>query len=227
MKKFYLLAASALLVANTLSARELKFYDGDKEIPSGSKIVSTDFTVDDYGIKEVTFEPDLYIWSDIMTNTVSITAKCVSGQTIQFCAGGACVKDVEITKIITIKKNEKLPLRYDYIDYLKPEDEIPTVVTEISAYDTDHSDVKADFTIVMDASAGVGSVFANNSCFKAVNGGIQYDFEAPSAVALYNLAGEAVLETVLEGSGILNTSSLQNGVYVYKAGNHSGKIYLR
>lgn len=229
MKKIYLLAAAALFAAAPLSARVLTFYNGEAPIENGTTIVSNDFEVDALGeMVEVIFEPKLYIGTDIWTNTVQVTAKCISGQEIQLCAGGTCEKGTEVVKTkVTIQPTSKLALQYDYNAFLPANEPIPTVVTEISAVDTKYPDVTASFTITMNASSGVTDIFANDASFKAVAGGIEYDFATLTDVTLYSLSGEKVLETTLEGSGVLSTSHLPKGIYAYKAGAKSGKLYLR
>lgn len=229
MKKIYLLAAVALFAATPISARVLTFYNGDTPIENGTTVQSNDYEITQYGDNvEVFFEPKLYIGTDIWTNTVQITAKCITGQEIQLCAGGNCEAGIEVIKNkVTIQPTQKLYLQYEYTSMLPANSEIPVVTTEISAVDTKYPDVTANFTIVMNGSSGVTDVFANDSSFKAVAGGIEYDFTAATEVVLYSLNGEKVMETTLDGSGVLSTSHLPKGIYAYKAGAKSGKLYLR
>ena len=229
MKKILALTVALGIAALPLSARELKFYNGNTPINSGAKIEMSDYEVENIGnMVSVGFAPELYVWSDIFTNTVTLTATCVSGQTIQFCPGGECVAGTTVSKDkVTISSNQKIALLYEYMAELSKDEPIPTVVTEISAFDTKYTSVKADVTIVMSGTAGVTEVFVNDDSFKAVAGGIEYDFAAPTQVVLCTLAGATVIETTLEGSGVLSTASVPEGLYVYKAGEKSGKIYIR
>ena len=236
MKKIYLVAAAALLATAPISARELTFYNGSTAITNGSTIESQAFDVTPIGNNnvEIYFEPDLYLAADYWTNSVNLTAKCVSGHTIQLCtplaAGqtGSCQTGTEVTKqVITISSSAKIALKYEYVVEQSESDAIPVVVTEFSAVDTKYTTVTADFTVVMGSNSGVTSVFANDASFKAVNGGIAYEFAGRTEVALYSLSGEKVLATVLEGQGVLSTSHLPAGIYAYTAGSKSGKVYLR
>ncbi len=229
MKKILSIAFAALIAAAPLSARELKFYNGNTAVEAGASLEFTDFTVTPIGngMVEVSFAPDLYIWSDIFTNTVSMTAECTSGEVIQFCPGGNCVSGKTVTKDdIKIMADQKVAIQYEYIAEMNETDAVPTVVTKISAVDSKHTEVTAEMTVIMNASAGVAEAIVSDNSFKAVKGGISYDFVGAAEVSLYNLGGEVVYHSVLDGKGTIDTVSLAPGIYLYKAGNKSGKIYL-
>lgn len=230
MKRFLLLALAAVSAAAPLAARELKFYNGDTPLESGIRLESKDFTVTPIGngMVEVAFEPNLYIWSDIFTNTITLTAKCVSGQMIQFCPGGECVAGESVKKEnIKINADQKLFLQFEYIAELSENEDIPTVVTELSAVDTKHENVEASITVVMNSSSGVYDIFANDASFRAVSGGIEYNFAAPQEISVYTLLGNKVYSGTVSGSGKIDSSSWASGVYLYRAGKKSGKLYLR
>lgn len=232
MKKLYLFAAASLFAAMPLSARELSFYLENTKIENEAKLTYTDVERSDYGdgYESITIAPKLYITSDIFTNTVNITANCVSGQQIQLCAGGNCMKGTEVTKTgVSIQNGEMKALEFDYVDFDHAvADPIPTVVTEISAVDTKHQETAISFTITLSGNdAGVADMFINDADFRAISGGIAYSFEAPTKVTLYTVAGETVMETTLEGNGTLSTAALPTGIYLYKAGKKSGKLYIR
>ncbi|MDE5869959.1 MAG: T9SS type A sorting domain-containing protein, partial [Muribaculaceae bacterium] len=149
---------------------------------------------------------------------------------IQLCAGGSCDAGEEVTKKdITLQGSQRLPLEFDYVENERnPSDPIPTVVTEISAVDTKYPNTLTSITVTLNGdNAAVTDIFANDNDFRAVTGAIEYRFDAPTQVAIFNLAGETVLEATLNGEGSLNTTSLSKGVYAYKAGAKSGKIYIR
>lgn len=230
MKKFYTMALMALVVTAPLLARELKFFNGTTELEQGATVESSEYTVEAIGngMVEVTFAPELFLWSDIFTNSVTLTANCVSGQLIQFCPGGECVTGTTVTKDnITVQRDQKLPLLYEYIGELGETEDVPDVVTELEAVDSRHTDVKADVTIVMRSKSAVSEIFMNNSNFKAVKGGINYKFDGMTAVSLFTISGEKVYEKAMKGAGTINTTALPAGVYVYKIGKQTGKIYIR
>lgn len=232
MKKLYAFAAAALFAALPLSARELTFYMGDETIENGSKVEFTNVETEVWGdLGMVVMDPNLSLVSDVATNTVTITAECLSGENIQLCAGGQCVSGKKVVKEnINMAADKKVLLQFEYMDMnWDPTTPIPTDVTaEISAVDTAYPETAVSFTIVMNPkNSAVKEVFLNDKAFRAVKDGIEYTFDAPAAVAIYNLKGEAVVKTTLNGRGTLSTSSLPAGIYVYKAGAKTGKIYIR
>lgn len=230
MKKFYTMALMVLMITAPLSARELKFFSGATEVEQGASIESSEYMVEPIGngMVELTFAPELSIWSDIFTNSISLTATCITGQIIQFCPGGECVAGTTITKDnITIQRDQKLPLLYEYIAEMDETAEVSDVVTELEAVDARHTDVKAAMTIVMRSKSAVSEIFMNNSNFRAVKGGINYNFDGMTAVSLFTISGEKVYEKAIKGAGTINTAALPTGIYVYKIGKQTGKIYIR
>lgn len=229
MKKFYLLGMCALIASSSLSARELKFFQGEKEIASGSNFEYSEYTSEEGrpGYEDIVFNPGITLWSDVTVN-VTVSAKCTSGQQIQLCAGGSCEAGAEVVKEnVRLDADQKLDLKFEYLGEVKEGEVPPTIVTELSAFDPDRSNVKADITVTFSAISGVTSVFVNDSSFRAVAGGIEYSFDAPTQIEIFSLSGETVLKTIADGNGLLSTAYLQPGVYAYKAGSKSGKIYLR
>ena len=228
MKKLYITLAAALLGVASMQARELAFYMGEEKIATGEEVKFNEIEKEVIpGGFEVTMAPELYLWSDFLSNTIQITAKCTSGQEIQMCAGGDCMKGKEVVKKnIEIKANSKLDLKFDYMAEIEGET-IPEVVTEFEAYDTNYTNTKVSFTLVMNSESGALTVIKNNASFRAVAGGIEYSLDAPAAVELYSITGRKVLSAHLEGNGTLSTASLPKGIYVYTLGDKSGKLYIR
>nr|MDE6717967.1 hypothetical protein [Muribaculaceae bacterium] len=209
MKKLYAFAAAALFAVLPLSAQKLTFYMGEKPVENGSKVEFKDIEVEDFGdgLGMITMDPNLTLVSDINTSTVKVTAECTSGQSIQLCAGGQCENGKKIVKEgVILVAGQKLPLLFEYMDMMwDPTTPVPTDVTaEISAVDAANPKTAISFTIVMNPkNSEVKSVFLNDKAFRAVKGGIEYTFDAPAAVAIYNLNGEAVVKTTLNGQGTL------------------------
>lgn len=233
MKKFYLLLCGLALAATT-QARELSFSIGKENpeaIAPNSTIKYDKVEVEDFGIVIATMAPELYISSDIYTSSVELVTKCISGQTIQVCAGGNCSSGQTVTKKVTITKDERVPLLFEYIGEFEPGQEIPEVVTEFTAVDTKYPETEVMFTLVMNSKAGL-TVIENNKTVRAVEGGIEYNLDGGEAqLALYDLNGTCVLSSRISGNGSLSSKSLRPGVYVYSlngsAHNASGKLYIR
>ena len=73
-----------------------------------------------------------------------------------------------------------------------------------------------------DKGGAVAILEADGKYVRAINGGLAYDLAEATEVAVYDMAGRAVLATELQGSGILSTEGLQKGIYVYTVGNRQG-----
>lgn len=231
MKKLYVTIIAALLGSSSLAARELVFYMGTTPIADKENVQFKDIEISSIGggRSEVSMEPQLYLFTDIVTSSVKISANCISGQTISMCAGGSCgVPNTSIVKEnISIASNQKLPLEFHYEGILEAGQEAPQVVTEFEAVDTRRPETLKSFTLVMNPQSGVATVIGTNNSFRAVSGGIEYSFDAPTAVEIFNTAGRKMLSDTFSGSGTLSTSGLDAGVYIYSLNGVSGKIYIR
>lgn len=227
MKKLYLTLLGAALAFGA-TARELTFYYGDNVIQSGSTITFDGVEIDDYGdYYEVTMEPKLYLATDIYSNTIEVKATCTSGQTIQLCAGGNCMKGVSVTKSgVKLNPGTKLNLQFDYVDELDAGVPVPTVTTVIEAVDTKHTETAKSFTIVMGQNASV-EVIQNQSEITVTKAGIVYTLSEPLHFALFNITGKQIVSTTVSGTGMIPADGLAKGIYVYRAGKHSGKIIVK
>ncbi len=225
MKKFLLLLAAVSAYCSA-SALELTFMLGDHKITPGSTVEFTKFTVDTQdGYKEVTCKPDLYLYSDLYSSKIKVTATCTSGQEIQMCAGGTCRGGASVTKEdVKIQTGEKLFLEFDYIDELDLDQKIPVVTTLFEAEDVTKPETKTQFVLIMDENgASVAEITATKG-LRAIEGGIAYKTDYACSLTLSTIAGVNVVSTEVEGEGIVK---LPQGLYVYSFGNSSGKIYIR
>ena len=227
MKKLYLIACAAML-GLTAQAREFTFFMGNTPVTPGTTVTFEKIEItDEGGYFSVMMDPDLYVSSDIFTNTAVIKATCTSGQGINLCAGGSCSSGTTVTKEnVTISTNQKVPLKYDFIGEYDTVEEIPTVISEIEATDAKYPEVKASFTIVMGRNAGV-TVIENSPELRFNGSALEYDLAAPATLALFNATGTQVLSAQLEGRGTLSTTDLEAGIYVYSLNGKTNKIYIR
>lgn len=227
MKKLYIALAAALLGTASIQARELTFYLGNQAITNGASVEFTEIEAETIGSNiEVYMKPEIYLMSDIQTSSVTVSSK--SNLPVQMCAGGACVSGTEIVKEnVKLDANKKLDIQFHYETVIPATESVPEVVTEFEAVDPRYPDTAKKFTLVMNPSAGVATIISDNDSFRAVAGGIDYSFAAPTAVELYSITGARVLATTLQGNGTLETSNLPKGIYVYTFAGKSGKIYLR
>ncbi len=227
MKKLYLTLLAAL-VALGAGARELTFYYGDTPIADGSTITFNDIKVVDEGSYfEVEMAPDLYISSDIYTQTVEITAECTSGQSVKICAGGNCALGTTARRDkVVLQTNKKLALDFHYDSEFDAGEEIPTVTTVITAVDTKYPATKKSFTIIMGKNASVSDIATGNAVSYTPDG-LAYAFAADSDLAIFDITGKQIYAARLSGSGVVDTSHLAKGVYLYRAGAASGKFIVK
>lgn len=228
MKKLYISLFSAL-IAFGASARELTFYLGDTKIAKDANIEYNDITIDTTdGFQAVAMEPKLYLSSDIFSANIEVKATCTSGQEIQICAGGECTPGTTVTKDkVKIQTNEKLDLEFHYRVDLGMDEEVPTVTTIFEAKDTKYPDATyTSFTLIMGKTAGV-QVIENNTDITVTPAGLVYTLNVPTTLAIYDITGKQALNTQLQGTGVVDTSSLVKGIYIYRAGNTSGKFIVK
>lgn len=232
MKKIYLVIA--LLAATCVAqARELRFYIGDEQVTEGSTVVCNDnIDVIEVGTgKDVTMAPDVYLWSDLLTNSVKLTLTSLSGQEVQCCAGGLCVSGTNIVKEnVRIDSNEKLPLEFEYMGFIAADEEVPTIKVLMEAVDVNNTDANASFTIVLNDNGASVAVVENDKAFQITSSGIAYNINGSAKVALYTITGKKALETAIDGNGVLSTAGLTEGLYIFSIEGaqvkKSGKIYV-
>lgn len=234
MRKIYTLLL-ALLIAGTVSARQLTFYKGTAPIAPGAVIASTQYEVEDIGggYKALTIDPDLYLGTDIYSSKIKVSAVCTSGQDIQMCAGGKCEAGKSVVKEnVTIQTGNKIPLQLEYINYeLAPGEAIPTLTVEIEAQDVEHPETLVKMTVVMgpDAAAGLTEIVIPNEV-RSTRHGIEYNLASPATISIYSITGTQVLAVKASGRGSVSTHSLRPGIYIYAvngATRTTGKLHVR
>lgn len=225
MKKL-LLSLACIASFCSANAFELSFWLGDQKIAPGQTVTFSDITVNDSeGYLEVAMKPELYLMSDTYTGDVKITATCTSGQSIGLCAGGQCIGGEKVVKNdVIIGTDEKLNLGFDYIGEFDLDEEIPVVETLFEAEDVTVKNSKVQFVIQMGKDlAGVTAIELNDDLLP-VDGGIAYKADAECELTLTNLAGVCVFSSNVYGEGIVD---LSHGLYVYRFGDRTGKIYVK
>ncbi len=233
MKKFYLLLVSLFALSAQAAEANLTFFVGDKEVTPGSTVYFADYQAEEYepGVWDLFMNPHVSLHSDFFTNTVKVTAECTSKHNVQMCTGG-CIranKDNNYTVVkdgLIIGSNAKLDLEFEYIEGEYEGETVPDVTTVFTAQDGNGTPIS--FTLVMgpSANASVETVTINNTVTPVENG-IAYSLSTPSTLALYNLAGVKVLNTKLSGNGVISTTNLSTGIYIYSLDGKKGKIIVK
>ncbi|MDE6178557.1 MAG: T9SS type A sorting domain-containing protein [Duncaniella sp.] len=234
MKQLYALLLIALL-GGTVSARELTFYMGDQKITPGSTVYFSDIKVQELGggMKMLTYDPSLFLTTDIYSSKIQVVAECTSGQTIQMCCGALCESGTTVTKNnVKIQTGDMLPLQFEYMNSTFTGEEYPVVTATIKAMDTAYPETLVTFNIVMGPNVSSLSKVEAAKSVRYTQAGLEYNVNGQAAISLYSITGTQVLAAKVNGSGTVDTHSLRPGVYIYTVtatdGNRStGKIHVR
>lgn len=230
MKKILLLMAAGIMTSS-LYAGDINLYSENTLWEPGTHLFNTMNLEGGNGFLSVTIDPKLSIMSNERTFDVQVTAVCTSGQKIQMCAGGQCVKDTKVVKSgLILKPDTPLDLRFEYMDFFESELQIPrNITTELTVEELGVESSKKSYTIVMNGELSKVDVIAHDKEIFLINGQLHYALSGAATLNLYDANGRTVKTAVLEGNGILSLSELPKGIYIYTlSGNNqiSGKIIL-
>lgn len=230
MKKLYILMAGALL-AGAANAQTINFVREGQVIESGTTLnYNTRNVVFDYGDNKTIFmiDPEISIVSDEDV-TVNVVADCTTGQTIQMCCGGQCEQGANVRKSnVFLTANTPLPTKFEYSCDMMT-DEVPSIVTtELSVSKAQQlGGSECNITVVMDLGDSSVTLIESDKAFRYVDGEIRYDVSEACEASLYDTDGKCVIKAEIEGTGSISTDGLVKGIYVYKLGNKSGKIFVK
>lgn len=230
MKKLYIIAAAALVSASA-AAQTVNFTRNGEVLANGTTLNYSEKTeVQEIDGTFITFtiEPEIYVVSDEDVN-ISLKAECTSGQEIQMCYGD-CISGTTVSyNNIPLTANTPLATQFKYL-YILGESEMPTepVVTELTLnYAGTIGLPLSKITVVMDPNNSSVSVLEADKSFSYADGEIRYDAGEGMQCVLYDAEGKCVLDTHLSGTGAISTKGLARGIYAYRLGSKSGKIYVK
>lgn len=226
MTKQYLTLAALLTVAAASSAKELTFYVENKPVEQNADVAYTpkegEVTQDgDYTVYMI--KPEMSLHADFVGEVaINVVSNRDVSVCVDLCYSG---KDINFTKLMS--SGENLKLDYDLMGEIKGSTEIPSYVSTFTAYYTDDEEAtKKSFTIHVNSPSGVEVLALDNNGLSVIEGGIAYALEAPATLTLHSLAGQTVLTAPLSGTGVLSTSNLPSGIYIYTLNGKAGKIAL-
>lgn len=235
MKKLILTFLAAVGVMTSAESREIRFYLGDQQIENGATVAYTDYTSTQLGPNlRVTIEPPLYIWSDMLTTSVTVTAKCETGETISLCCGGDCTSGTDVSKTnvkVSGGNNGMTALELHYANMVSGSVKVPTLKVAVEGVDTKYSSSRKSFVINMGPDASAIDKVEQNRNITVSGRAIRYNLNGEAVVALHSITGAKALETRVAGSGSIELSGLPCGIYIYSvrgAGeNRTGKLVIR
>lgn len=231
MKKIFTLIIG-IACAIAINAQEFTCTVDGKPVENGATV-----TVGyEYGRDGASFwesKPEIYLTAseDIFC---SINTSCVPGTKVKFCYG-VCMDpiregDFDVIKYdfdLTAGEAEKLDIEYSDTKAFDP-----NVVPARSSVDVIVSVMlkpRFTFTLVFDGNvAGIDNVAGDGSYVNLVAGNIlEYNVANGTKLDIYSLNGSTVIERTVNGHGSLSLDRLAPGVYLYKAGELTGKVLVK
>lgn len=195
----------------------LRFYMGDKAIKSGETVTYNNAEVTDLGAnKIVKIDPHIFLSSSEDASNIMVKITSLSGHEVKCCAGGECVAGTSIEKKnVTIKSGEKLDLLFEYYAILNADEEIPAIEARIEAQYFLDDNSKQEFIIRMGDTSGVEIVEITNHAVKPCADGLEYSIDGEATVNIYSASGRLMQTNRVSGNGVISTSSLPCGLYIY------------
>lgn len=224
MKKIYILLAAGMMAA-AANAQTVNFTQNGNVIPNGSELEFNDAEIDPFG--GITINPQIYIVSDENTE-IDVRAICTTGQKIQLCAGGDCVAGTGVKKPnVSLTAGVPLDTKFEYV-YTPGEEKPKVVISELYVdLSSDPGEPITAITIVMDVESASVSVLEADDNFSYVDGELRYNVPTPCDAMIYDATGKCVYKANVCGLGVISTSDLSSGTYIYKFGKKGGKILVK
>lgn len=228
MKKFYIIL-TALAATVSMQAGDLKFMLGDKTIAKGETVTFNEIEDDGYGTFIIA--PDLAVIDTESTTAGVVVAECTSGQDIQMCAGGNCMRGKSITKTgLTFTANVRFPLQFEYSNFTaESAEDLPKNIT-VNFTAEDGLEGEASLVVVLNGDNGaVGAVLGDKAEVRVAGRNLMYKVNGQCTLTLHNILGVRAMQTTLNGAGSVALNDLPKGIYVYTiqgGTNISGKISI-
>lgn len=229
MKKILLIGISAFMVLAGQSKSLVDVYQESTLWNPGEHVFNDIKIVDEGGYFSVTMDPQLSIVVEEYNAEASVSAKCLSGQKIQMCAGGICEIGTEVTKIVPMVPGVKVPLMLEYMGSFDTKEEIPTDVKielQVNENLTNCIDV---YTILMNSAEGSVKVLKGSDGVYFDGKVLNYSVPQNGKITIYDINGRSVMSVAVDGNGTIDLSGLAKGIYSYvvNAGSRvTGKIIL-
>ncbi len=224
MKKLF---TSMLMMAAAMVATAQNFtvtaFNGTKTLKDGD-VIECGY---EEGMFGNTWDPAI----DVVCNknlTLTVTANAPAGNRIQFCGlSGNCsmLTGAAETRSNTYTEGTTVPMQLDIMN--GDLDEPVNATLKI----TDGTEtVNITVTFMPEAQedlASIGNVAAKGILVSAKGRTLNFSADRAADLTLYTISGQAAITRRINGQGSLNLNHLPAGVYIYRAGNKTGKLILR
>lgn len=227
MKKIF---TSLFLMATAMVATAQNFtvtaFEGTKTLKDGD-VIECGYEESPYGFGYV-WDPSIVVTCNkSLTLTVTADAEQPAEGAVQFCGiTGNCARltGTPETRSNTYQAGDKVDMQLDIVG--------GNVVEPVNATlkITDGQEtVNITVTFVSEAQEelAISSVAAKGTQVSVSGRTLHFVSDSAADITLYTISGQSALSRRLNGSGSINLSNLPAGVYIYRAGNKTGKIILR
>ena len=226
MKKIF---TSLFLMATALVATAQNFtvtaFEGSKTLKDGDVI--------ECGYQESLFggydwDPSIVVTCNKnLTLTVTADAEKPAEGAVQFCGlTGQCqrLNGTPETRSNIYTAGSKVPMQLDIVGGNVVE---PVNATLKITDGQETVNITITFVGEPQEELAISSVAAKGVQIRATGRTIQFTADNATDLTLYTISGQSAVSRRISGSGSLNLTHLPAGVYIYRAGNKTGKIILR
>lgn len=171
------------------------------------------------------WDPEIFVVAG-KSATYTVTATADAEVLVQFCSFGTTqCEHLGATPLVRsqfLTPGTKAPTAIDIIggSITQP------VTARISVTDGTET-ITFDVKFINEEQAGIDEIGARQNLVTISGRTLKYDINGSADITLYNISGRSVWSHRLSGTGAINLSNIPAGVYVYRAGNSTGKILLR
>ncbi|MDE7388639.1 MAG: T9SS type A sorting domain-containing protein [Muribaculaceae bacterium] len=208
-------SASAEITLQKGADGSVVYHDGD--------VISVGYTAINAVISK--WDPELFINSTTpISAEVSVSSPVLN---VQFCAGGQCVTSSPTTpavKTLSLAANVPQALKIDVMGKITLEAPIDAKI-DVSAFGESVS-----FTLRFlptEESAALDGIGADANGISFNGRVLSYNVDAPTQLTIFTISGQPALSRSISGHGSMQLDALPGGVYLYRAGNRTGKFVVR
>lgn len=218
---------AGMMITGIANAKTVNFIaeETGEVIASGTTYTSSNY--EDLVVMRM-YDPKISVQAD-ESMTVKMTAECTTGQEIQLCFGGTCEAGQTITKNnVRIDGGEAVQCQLEYM--WMDGDELPEMVsTNLTVKETGvlGGGAESSIVVVINTNTGAVSTLKVDNSFRYAEGMINYSVEGATRVELFDTTGKCVMSRDVKGNGSISTEGLGTGIYMYRVGNKSGKIFVK
>lgn len=223
MKKVF---TSMLLMAAAFVASAQNFtvtaFEGTQTLKDGD-VIECGYTESLFGAD---WDPSIVVECN-RNLTLTVTADAPAGNKIMFCGlTGQCIQLAGIpdTRSNVYTAGTKVPMEFHIAggNIIEPVDATLKITDG-----TETVNITVTFVNEEQPEASIKNVAANGIAVRLQGRTLNFNVDTPAEITLYSISGQTAINRRVSGHGSLNLAQLPAGVYIYRAGNKTGKLILR